>query len=235
MNLRLIIVIMVLCGSTVFAQRLELVNRSETSYKALLSEVVKVPLRIKNTSDKPQFYIIRKVNDELGGTQKGYFCLDDNCLEQGMNEFSKRIEPGQTLEGLYYTLETGLVTGQSNLKFEIFERGHLSEAIEHSVVIAVDERKERSLVFQSRDITIHDVYPNPVSDYAFIEYQIINDSKKANVVIHNILGMPMGDYELPSYENRVKIFTEGLAPGVYFYTLYLDNDGVLTRKLIVRK
>jgi len=235
MILRLIIAFLILCGSHVFAQRLELVNKKETSYRANLSEVVKIPLRIKNTTDKTQFYIIRKVNDDLGGTQKGYFCLDDTCLEQGMSEFSKRIEPGQTLDGLYYTLETGLVAGQTNVKFEIFERGYLSEPIEHSVTIAVDEKRESSLVFQSRDITIHDVYPNPVSDYAFIDYQIINDAKKANVVIHNILGMPMGDYELPAYETRVKIYAGELAPGVYFYTLYLDNDGVLTRKLIVRK
>jgi len=235
MILRLTIAFLIMCSLDVFAQNPELVNKGEIAYQAKLSEVVKVPLRIKNNSDKAQFYIIRKVNGDLGGTQKGYFCLDNNCLEPGMDEFSKKIEPGQTLNGLYYTLETGLVTGQNNIKFEIFERGHLSSALEHSVTISIEERRERSLMFQSKDINIHDVYPNPVSDHAYIEYQIINENVKANVVIHNILGMPMGDYELPSYENRVKIYTEDLAPGVYFYTLYLDNDGVLTRKLIVRK
>lgn len=235
MILRLTITLLILSCMNVYAQRPELVNKAETTYEAQLSQVLKIPIRIKNTSDKPQFYIIRKASGDLGGTQKGYFCLNDNCLEPSMEEFSKRIEPGQTIEGLYYTLETGLVTGQNNLRFEIFERGHVSESIEHAVTVSVDERKERSLVFQSRDITIHDVYPNPVLDYAFIDYRINNDNIKANVVIHNILGMPMGDYELPTYETRIKIHTEDLAPGVYFYTLYLDNDGVLTRKLIVRK
>ena len=227
--------LLILCGINVFAQIPELVNKQETSYQVHLSEVLKIPLRIKNTTDKPQFYIIRKVGGDLGGTQKGYFCLDDNCLQSGMDEFSKRIEPGQTLNDLFYTLETGLVTGQNNLKFEVFERGKLSSAIEHAVTVNVEEKKERSMVFQSKDITIHDVYPNPVSDYAFIEYKIITENIKASVVIHNILGMPMGDYELPTYETKVKIYTQDLAPGVYFYTLYLDNDGVLTRKLIVRK
>ncbi|MEZ4971865.1 MAG: T9SS type A sorting domain-containing protein [Cyclobacteriaceae bacterium] len=235
MRLTLTIVTLMLCSWKVAAQTPELVNKNEISYQANLSEIVKIPLRIKNNTDKAQFYIIRKVSGDLGGTQKGYFCLDDNCLEPGMDEFSKKIEPGQTLAGLYYTLETGLVSGQNNIRFEVFERGHLAEGIEHAVSVSIEERRERSLVFQSKDITIHDVYPNPVSDYAFIEYRIINETVKANVVIHNILGMPMGDYELPSFENRVKIHTEDLAPGVYFYTLYLDNDGVLTRKLIVRK
>lgn len=235
MSWRLVIMLLILCNLNVLAQRPELINKDETSYQTQFSEVLKIPLRIKNTTDKPQFYIIRKVQGDLGGTQKGYFCLGDNCLEPGMDEFSKKIEPGQTINGLYYTLETGLVAGQTNLKFEIFERGRISEALEHNVSVSVDERKEKSMVFQSKDITIHDVYPNPVSDYAFIEYRLLNDAVKANVVIHNILGMPMGDYELPAYETSVKLFTEDLAPGVYFYTLYLDNDGVLTRKLIVRK
>lgn len=235
MILRLTIVCLIFCSVSAMAQRPELLNKAETTYQSQLSEIVKIPLRIKNTSEKAQFFIIRKVQGDLGGTQKGYFCLNDNCLEPGMDEFSKKIEPGQTLNGLFYTLETGLVTGQTSFKFEIFERGRAADALEYSVNVSVEERKERNLVFQSKDITIHDVYPNPVSDYAFIEYQIINDAVKADVVIHNILGMPMGEYELPAFETRAKISTENLAPGVYFYTLYIDNDGVLTRKLIVRK
>lgn len=235
MRLRLTIAFMILCSLNVFAQRPELINKAETSYQTQLSQVLKIPLKIKNTTDKAQFYIIRKVQGDLGGTQKGYFCLDDNCLEPGMDEFSKKIEPGQTISGLYYTLETGLVTGQNHFRFEIFERGRLSEGLEHNVSVSIDERREKSMVFQSKDIIINDVYPNPVTDYAFIDYRLINDAIKANVVIHNILGMPMGDYELPAFETSVKLFTEDLAPGVYFYTLYLDNDGVLTRKLIVRK
>ncbi|GAB1445384.1 MAG: T9SS type A sorting domain-containing protein [Cyclobacteriaceae bacterium] len=235
MSLRLTVALLILCNLNMYGQRLELINRNETSYQTQLSEVLRIPLQIKNTTDKAQFYIIRKVQGDLGGTQKGYFCLDSKCLEPEMDEFSKKIEPGQTISGLYYTLETGLVTGQTNFSFEIFERGHLAEALEYNVSISVEERKEKSMAFQSKDIVIHDVYPNPVSDYAFIEYRLLNDAIKANVVIHNILGMPMGDYELPASETSVKLSMDALAPGVYFYTLYLDNDGVLTRKLIVRK
>ena len=235
MGLKLTIVLFAVCSLNVFGQRLELVNRGETSYQAQLGQVLKIPLKIKNTTDKPQFYIVRKVQGDLGGTHKGYFCFGDKCLEPGVDQFSKRIEPGQTIEGLYYTLETGLVTGQNNFKFEVFEQGHVAEALAHNVSVSVEERTEKSMVFQSRDITINDVYPNPVSNYAFIEYHLINDAIKANVIIHNILGMPMADYELPAFETSVKLSLENLAPGVYFYTLYLDKEGVLTRKLIVRK
>ena len=70
---------------------------------------------------------------------------------------------------------------------------------------------------------------------AFIDYRIYNESLKAKVVIHNILGSPVGHHDMPVFETKVKIQAEELTSGVYFYTVYLDNIGVLTRKLIVRK
>lgn len=223
-----------LCSSGAFAQSFELIDRQE-NFQSGLSENLRIPLRIKNNSDKAQFYIIRKISSDLGGTQKGYFCLDKNCLESGMEEFSKRIEPGETLSGLYYTLETGLVASQNNLRFEIFVRGVPHDVIEHNVSVNIDEKVAKALVFRSKDITLHDVYPNPAIDQAFFDYQIHNETIKAKVVVHNILGSPVGNYDLPFVEQKVKIQTEELPAGVYFYTLYLDNDGVLTRKLIVRK
>jgi hypothetical protein len=45
----------------------------------------------------------------------------------------------------------------------------------------------------------------------------------------------MNEFELPTAETHVKIQTEEFTSGIYFYTLYLDNNGILTRKLIIRK
>ncbi|HEY5825798.1 MAG TPA: T9SS type A sorting domain-containing protein [Cyclobacteriaceae bacterium] len=228
------LLLLTLCSLGASAQNFDLIDRQE-SYQTGLSENLRIPLRIKNNSDKAQFYVIRKVSSDLGGTQKGYFCLDKNCLEAGIEEFSKRVEPGETLTNLAYTLETGLVSGQNNLRFEIFVKGLPHDFLEHNVSISIDEKLAKTLVFKSKDITIHDVYPNPAVDQAFVDYQIHNEAIKAKVVVHNILGSPIGNYDLPFSDLKVKIQTDELPAGVYFYTLYLDNDGVLTRKLIVRK
>jgi hypothetical protein len=91
------------------------------------------------------------------------------------------------------------------------------------------------VLFQSKEITIQDVYPNPVQDQAFIEYRIHNENVKAKLVMHNILGKQLNEIDLPTSETRIKLQTEDFISGIYFYTLYLDNNGVLTRKLIIRK
>lgn len=221
-------------GVSAWAQGLEWTERQE-SFQAGLGQIVRIPIRIKNTSDKPQFLVVRKALGDLSSNQKGYFCLGDECLDTGVDQFSKRIEPGETLTNLYFTVETGLIATTNSLRFEVFTRGSPQMALEHSVTLAVEEKPAKSLVFQSRDITIHDVYPNPVIDQAFIDYRIYNESLKAKVVIHNILGSAVGHYELPVFESRVKIQADEFTSGVYFYTVYLDNIGVLTRKLVVRK
>jgi hypothetical protein len=227
--------VFVLGWSSCFAQQsIEFLDRQDV-YSGAVNETLAIPLRIRNTSDKAQFYIIRKVYSDMGSSQKGYFCIGKDCLDQGMDEFSKRLEPGETLDGLAYTLETGMLTSQNNFKFEVFPRGNPSAAVEHNISVNIEEKRAKALVFQSKDITIHDVYPNPVSDQAFIDYTIHNEAVKAKVVIHNILGRTMNETELPTFETKIKIQAEELATGIYFYTLYLDNNGVLTRKMIVRK
>lgn len=235
MKFRFLIAVVALLGSlTSWCQTFELVDRTE-QYAAGISQTIRIPIKIKNTGDKAQFYIVRLASHELSGTQKGYFCYDKTCLEPGITEFSKRVEAGATLEALQFVLETGLVAGQYPIKFEVFAKGYANTVTEHPVNVLIEEKNLKSLVFQSRDITIHDIYPNPVNDQAFVEYRLHNENVKAKMVIHNILGTAVTDMGLPYAETKAKIEASELTPGVYFYTVYLDNIGVLTRKLIVRR
>jgi hypothetical protein len=235
MNFRGIALVFLLCsGLAAGAQSFDLIDRSD-NYTAGISQSVKIPLKIKNTSEKPQFYVVRITSSDLSGSQKGFFCIDKDCLEPGITEFSKRVEAGATLDGLFYSLETGLVTGQYNIQFEIFVKGNLQSAVQHPVNVMIEEKQSRSLVFQSREITVHEVYPNPVFDFAFVDYRLHLENVKAKLVVHNILGSSMTSLDLPFTETKAKIEAQDFTPGVYFYTVYLDNIGVFTRKLIVRR
>lgn len=231
-NLLLVILFFITyCG---FSQGIELLGHQE-SYKGIIGETINAPLRFRNTSDKPITLVIRKVNSQLGGTQKNYFCLDNNCLDQRVEDYIIKIEPGQVLNNLQITLETGLVSGESMLSYLAYNKSNPSNSIEFNLNFTVEERPEKQNIYSSRFLTLHDVYPNPVVDHAVVDYRILNDQIKAKIVIHNLLGNVVGEYALPSMENYVRFRTEDLSAGIYFYTLYVDNEGVMTRKLIVRK
>jgi hypothetical protein len=223
-----------LAGWRAGAQHFEVLEGPD-SYQTSFNQLIRIPIRIKNNTDKAQFYIIRKVKGYLGDTQKGYFCFNNHCLDASFEEFSKKVEAGETLQELYYTLESGIQSAQSTIKFEVFPKGNPHDAVERSIDVSIEEKPGKSFIFQSKEITIQDVYPNPMQEQGFIDYKLHTEAVKAKITIHNILGKPMGDYDLSFSENRVKIQTDELVSGVYFYTVYLNNNGILTRKLIVRK
>ena len=204
-------------------------------YKGSIGETLKVPLTIVNNSEKNLTLIIRKINSTLGGTQKNYFCPDGNCLDQKVEDVAFRLEPQETLTTFQIALEAGLANGISSARYLVFNKYNPQESLEFDLNFAVDERSGKEDIYISPHISLHDVYPNPVIDHAFINYSLINDEVAAKIIIHNILGNPIDEYALPSGENKVKIRAESMNAGIYFYTLYLDNEGVMTRKLIVKK
>ncbi len=230
----LLFVILILAGFKSFSQGFELVNLQE-SYKGNIGDLIKAPVRFKNTSDKPIVLIVRKISGEIGSTQKNFLCLDANCLDQRADDQIVRVEAGQTLSSVQVALDAGLVSGHSSVKYIAYNKSNPSHSIEFEVHFDVEERAEKQSIYASKHIMLKDVYPNPVVDHALVDYKILNDQVKAKIVIHNILGNNQGEYDLSSSEILLRIPADGLSAGIYFYTLYVNNEGVLTRKLIVKK
>jgi hypothetical protein len=216
------------------AQSFEL-SGLQDSYKGSIGEVIHAPLLLKNTTEKPIILILRKIETQIGGTQKNYFCIDNNCQDPKTEDYILKIEPGQTIQNFSIGLEAGLVEGSSEAKYTIINKSNPAENRQIELNFLVEGKPEKSNIYSSRYITIHDVYPNPVTDHANIDYQLHREDVKTKIVIHNLLGNALTEYDLPYTETRVKIMADQLSAGIYFYTLYVENEGVLTRKLIVKK
>ncbi|ELR70340.1 hypothetical protein C900_04025 [Fulvivirga imtechensis AK7] len=225
---------MVMCYT--HAQNFEIVEHSGT-YKGHIGEQISAPIKIKNLSDKPLQIIVKRIDKVIGTSQENYICWDGECYGADVNQvpLSKRIEPGETSAKFRSVLESGLVAGFSTVKYLIYDRNNPADAIEYEITYTVEDDSAKPTIFTSEDVRINDVYPNPVVDFAIVDYNLLKEDTKAKIVIHNVLGSIIGEYELAYLETKLKIKTENFNPGVYFYTLYIDNDGVMTRKLIVRK
>lgn len=231
----LVVLALLVGGPVVWAQEVDWVDRQE-NYQATLGQNIRIPIRLRNTSDRAQTLVIRRAVAELNANQKGYFCVGDECFDGSVDQVSRRLEAGELVTNVFFVVEAGMAATTNSFRFEVYQKGSPQIGLEHAFVLSVDEKPTRSFVFQTRNLLVHDVYPNPVTDHdAWLDYKLTDENVKAKVVIHNILGSPMGEHEMLSTETRVKIQAEGLSSGVYFYTIYLDNVGVLTRKLVVRK
>jgi cytochrome c oxidase assembly protein Cox11 len=227
--------IIILMGSLAYGQGFEIAPLQE-SYKGMIGETIRVPLRFKNTSEKPVTLVIRKVDEQLGSTQKKYFCIDNNCLDSKVEDYIVRVEPGQTTTNLYVALEAGLNQNESSIQYIAYNKSNPGQSLEVNMNFQVEEKLgEKANIYNSRHITLYDVYPNPAIEHANVAYKMTGDQVKAKILVHNIIGNVIGEYSLSPLDNSVRINTEDLSAGIYFYTLYVENEGVMTRKLIVKK
>lgn len=234
MKKTLLLALCLLLALVTKAQSFEVSGVPENN-KGYIGELIKVPIQFKNTSNRTVTLIIRKAESEIGSTQKNFLCPEGNCQNANLEDFILKVEPGQTIKNFAIGLEAGLVQGSSRVKYVVYNRSNPAEMREIEVFFNVEEKPIKNDIFSSRFITIHDVYPNPVTDIAHIDYHLLNEEVRAKIVIHNILGSSLAEYELPQFETRVKLRADEFTAGIYFYTLYLDNEGVMTRKLIVKR
>jgi hypothetical protein len=216
------------------AQQFEIGVTAET-YKGYVGDQILVPLFVKNTSTRTLTLVLKRTDNQIGGTQRNILCPDGQCQEFSGEEFIIRLEPGQSVANLSLGIDAGLVPGNSRVRYTIFNKSNPNDAFDLDLFFSVEEKPAKTSIFSSRQITMHEIYPNPVSDVAFIDYRLANNQAKAKIIIHNILGSALSEYDLTSQDTRVKIRVDEMAAGVYFYTLYLDNESVMTRKLVVKR
>jgi hypothetical protein len=231
---RFLLLAILLIPAVLFGQGFEVVSVQE-SYKGLIGETVKAPVRFRNTTDKPIILIIRKVSSQIGSTQKNFFCLGNDCFDAKVEDYNLKLEPGQTSSSFQIALEAGLVPGVSTVKYVAFNKLTPGTTVEFDINFVVDEKQERHNIYTSRDITIKDVYPNPIVENAYIDYKLLSDNVKAKVIVHDILGNIVGEYPLVATETLIRIRTEGLTSGIYFYTLYVNDMAMMTRKIMMRR
>jgi hypothetical protein len=79
------------------------------------------------------------------------------------------------------------------------------------------------------------IYPNPFSGSAFVDYSLPSDSKGATLLVYDLLGRERDSYKLPGNEGHASIDAANLGAGIYFYSMIVDGTSVATRKMVIEK
>ena len=223
------------------AQSLEIVN-TDANQHGLIGEDLRTVIKIKNISDKPVYFSISEVKKVIGSSQKSFLCINNDCdngniaIRKGnISNYVRKLMPGETDESVVAVLESGLVQGISTISYQVFNVKKPEDNVQIELHYEIKEISDEGLLYSSKTVDLSDVYPNPVTEVAVFDYKIKNDSKEAKIIIHNVLGSVAGEYKLNPFEQQLKVSVENYNPGVYFYSLYIDNEGVATKKLVVRK
>lgn len=230
------ILALLLASSFAWSQSLKVVD-SNLNIDAKVGSSSSTVIKFQNTSNHILLIEIEKINENIRSSQTSTFCINNDCSESNIvsGHTIIKLYPGQIFDGFSTTLETGLVPGNSSVKYLIYNLSDVTESVEVEVNYSIKEKAKAGILFSSDVIELSDVYPNPAREKAVFNYNYINPDKEAKVIIHSVLGSVVSEFALSPYESRLSIPILNYNPGVYFYTLYIDNEGVATKKMVVRK
>lgn len=190
---------------------------------------------IQNESNQTKTYFLKNVRGSVGSSQRVKVCLSDQCFDpkKDLTKISLKLQPGEVFTDLYLEFEMGITETRGS--FDLFFVN--SENIRENFV--VEARYEvatgSSTDFTHKDIKLSEIFPNPSNRIAQLDYELVNPKAKAKISINSFIGNPIAEFELDPERNSLVINVTDFQPGVYFYTLFVDNKNVVTKKLQVKK
>lgn len=190
---------------------------------------------LQNESNQTKTYFLKNVRGSVGSSQKVKVCLNDQCFDskKELSKISLKLKPGEIYTDLYLEFEMGIAEtrGSFDLFFVNVENIRENFVVEARYEVASGSETD----FTHKDIKLSEVYPNPSNRIAQLDYELVNPKAKAKITINSFIGNPIAEYELDPERNSLVISVTDFQPGVYFYTLFVDNKNVVTKKLQVKK
>ncbi len=192
---------------------------------------------LQNESALSKTYLLKNLRGNVGSSQKVKICIGDECFDpkRDLAKIKLTLDPGEIVTDLYMEFEMGIVEtmGSFDLFFVNAENIRETFMVEARYNVANPDTKIDE--FDYKVINLSDVYPNPSSRVAQLDYDIKNPKVKAKITINSFIGNPIAEYDLDPGRNSLSINVSDFKEGIYFYTLFLDNKNIVTKKLQIKK
>lgn len=219
-----------------YAQSLRLVNTSNKVFGRVGSEI-EGPVAIKNVSSKPVEITFQRTNNNISSGQESFFCLGRTCYspETNTSPETKTLRPGEIYDGFKGVLRSGMGKSNSQISYCFINVADPKDKLCTTLNFQIESSGGNDVLFFNEDINISNIYPNPINEVALFDYSIKSSTIKSKIILHNVLGSIVGEYSLNEFENKLKIYTQSFKPGVYFYTLSIDNQNLITKKFVIKR
>ena len=218
------------------AQQIRVLSES-LQFSGKLGSSQRKSIILQNESNQTKTYLFKNLNGNIGSSQKVRICIGDQCFEpkKELAKIRLVLTPGQIVTDLYVEFELGIVgtMGSFDLVFVNSENVRETFLVEASYNVSNPTAKTDGVEYDG--ITLSGVYPNPSNRIAHFDYQIQNSNIKAKISINSFIGNPVADYPLDPDRNTLSINVADFKEGIYFYTLYLNNKNIVTKKLQIKK
>jgi hypothetical protein len=192
-------------------------------------------LIIQNESNQTKEFSLKYLRGNIGSSQSVKICIGDKCFDpkKDISKVKITLNPNEIFTDLYLEFDLGISELKGSFDLHFVNPNNVRDVFLVEAVYEVYNPSEDET--NHKDISLGSVYPNPSNRIAQIDYEIKNPNVNAKISINSFIGNPVAEYELDPNQETLVINVADLHPGVYFYTLFIDNKNIVTKKLVVKK
>jgi hypothetical protein len=232
--LKLIVFLLLLLPIFAGAQQVHVLSEA-VEFSGKIGSSQRKTVLLHNESSQSKTFLLRNIKGSVGSSQKMRICVGDQCFDpkKDLAKVMLTLAPGEIYTDLYLEFELGIAEtlGSFDLVFVNSEALREFFVIEAKYAVSSEPKAD----FSHKDVKLGDIYPNPSNRVAQLDYTLVNPKSKAKITVTSFIGNPIAEYELDPTRNSLVIHVADFQPGVYFYTLFVDNKNVVTKKLQVKK
>jgi hypothetical protein len=237
----LILVVILIAGVNVFSQNLTLsnstniyANGSTIHVNGDTNQTLYSYIFITNGSASNMSVKLKKKHISVIPGTDNYMCWGGTCLPDTsiyLFPYPTVINAGATntsdFSGDYYPYSHG---GTSKIRYTFYNMNQVND----SVCFFVDYIVPDVGINELNPVTASEIYPNPADNATFLSYSISSKFGTAEFRLIDLLGNKVQVIPIFNMDGKIKINTENLHSGIYFYSMMLDGRSIFTKKLIVR-
>lgn len=227
--------------TAIFAQTFQILNanKENVSNAGLTvsgnpSSIIEAHIYVVNTSSSAAQFKIKKIETNVLMNTVNTFCFNGQCYPPSVFETPSAInlQAGDTSSStaFYGDYTPNGVVGSSIITYVVFNASNSNDSTYVNVTYTVMPASINKPDYSK--IEFSNPYPNPAVVQTRINYNIPYNFNNASLILRNLIGTKVKDIEITNSQGKLTIDVTDLNEGIYFYSLIVDGNIILTRKLI---
>jgi hypothetical protein len=194
-------------------------------------------LILQNESNQTKEYILKFMRGNIASSQNVKICLGNTCYDpkKDLAKVKLSLKPGEIYTDLYLEFDLGITEAKGTFDMHFANTENLRDVFIIESVYHVENPNMDGDEINNEEIKLGSVFPNPATRIAQLDYEIKKPQINARIVVNSFIGNPVFDLKLNPNEKSIILNVTDLNPGIYFYTLIVDNKNIVTKKLVVKR
>jgi hypothetical protein len=187
---------------------------------------------IHNTAATSLDVAVDRVANNLAGSHFSYFCWGPTCYGPGTNSApAEAIPSGSTNTTFRGYLNPSGSTGVSTVTYCFYDVNNPQDSICLEFVYDVTPQGVNEI--DPNVVDLSSPRPNPAVNFTQISYSAGAGASDVRIVLSNMLGAKVRELQMSRNQDVILLATSALKPGLYFYSLVVDHQVLVTKKLVI--